>query len=314
MDKRTLNRILLGWILLLIIVALIGKVSVAAPNGGQTSADFLNIGLGARPAGMGGAYSAVGEGAGAAYWNPAGLKSVQSGEVTLGHFAWYQDITYEQGVFAHKVNERSSFAATVGYLNYGDIDGRDAAGLSTGNVSVYDWYGAVSWGYSVSPEFSVGVTGKFVAEKLDDISASTFAADIGFLWHLDRITVAAVASNIGPDMDYEGYSEHLPSAARIGLAVRPWGENILTAIDLEKSFYGDVVLRNGLEYGYLNQYFVRAGYSFYPEADNRSFGSGLSVGAGVRFEQFDFDYAYTLKEDYASDELHRFSVSLRFGR
>jgi hypothetical protein len=58
---------------------------------------------------------------------------------------------------------------------------------------------------------------------------------------------------------------------------------------------------------------VRAGYSFYPQTDTRSFGSGISLGVGVRLNQVDFDYAYTLKEDYASDELHRFSVQFRFG-
>jgi len=92
---RTLRRIILGWVLLIIVVALIGKVSVAASNAGRTAADFLLIGVGARAAGMGGAYTVVSEGALASYWNPAGLSDVEGGEVVLGHFSWFQDITME---------------------------------------------------------------------------------------------------------------------------------------------------------------------------------------------------------------------------
>jgi len=75
------------------VVALIGKVSVAASNAGRTAVDFLLIGVGARAAGMGGVYTAVSKDTPASYWNPAGLSGGEGGEVVLGHFSWFQDIT-----------------------------------------------------------------------------------------------------------------------------------------------------------------------------------------------------------------------------
>ncbi len=314
MVKRTVNRIILGWVVLLILVALLGKVSVAAPNGGRTAAEFLHIGLGARAAGMGGAYSAVDQGAGAAYWNPAGLKSVEAGEAVFGHFAWYQDITMEQGIFAWSLGERSTVAASMSYMNYGSIEGRDLAGAVTSDLKAYDWYGALSWGYAVSRELSFGMTGKFIAQQLDDIAASTFAADFGVMYHYDRFTFAATAVNIGPDMDYAGYTERLPSAARLGVSAAPFGQDLLASLDVEKRFYGETVIRQGLEYGYHDQYFLRTGYNFYPSQEERSMGAGWSFGAGLRMDRLEFDYAYTLKESYASDDLHRFSLGIKFGQ
>ncbi len=43
---------------------------------GTTSADFLNLPIGARAAAMGGAYTAISEDASGIFWNPAGLVQI----------------------------------------------------------------------------------------------------------------------------------------------------------------------------------------------------------------------------------------------
>lgn len=139
MKNRIVNRIIFAWILAVAIMAIFGKVAVAASNGGRTAADFLQIGLGARAAAMGGAYSAASADAGAAYWNPAGLTSVNAGEVVFGHFSWYQDIKMEYGALAFKTSDRTSVAVSITYLGYGQIDGYDISGNSTGEqIAAYD--------------------------------------------------------------------------------------------------------------------------------------------------------------------------------
>lgn len=47
--------------------------------------EFLNLGVGARPLGMGGSFVAVADDATAAYWNPAGLGGLDRTEITLMH-------------------------------------------------------------------------------------------------------------------------------------------------------------------------------------------------------------------------------------
>ncbi|MBU8934083.1 MAG: PorV/PorQ family protein [candidate division Zixibacteria bacterium] len=308
MYRRTLKRVFLGFLFLLILVSLFGRVSFAASNAGQTAADFLLIGVGARAAGMGGANSAVSDGVDAAYWNPAGLTSVNRGEVILGHFSWYQDIKMEHGSVAWQVSDKTTLAVSISYLGYGTIDGRDVNGVSLGEISAYDFYSGVSAGYALSPEISVGFTGKFITQKLDDLNGSSFAVDIGGKYQQERFSVAAVLINMGPDMDFDGVVEPLPSAGRLGVAVRPVKADLLTSIELEKRFHGGSVIRQGFEFGFSDQYFIRSGYNYYPGQDNRSFGTGITFGAGVQFGRAQLDYAYTPSEHYSSEDLHRFSL------
>ncbi|MBU2531062.1 MAG: UPF0164 family protein [Elusimicrobia bacterium] len=59
---------------------------------GTTSADFLNLPIGARAAAMGGAYTAISEDASAIYWNPAGLVQISKLSVIFMRTAYVADI------------------------------------------------------------------------------------------------------------------------------------------------------------------------------------------------------------------------------
>jgi len=307
------RKVLLGWLILVLIVALFGKISVAETNNGQTAADFLLIGSGARAAGMGDAFTAVAEGASTAYFNPAGLAEIDGGEVLLSHFAWYQDMSLEYGVFAYRLSDVTSAAASITYFNYGTIQGYDFDGIVTEEISAYDLAASVSFAYQVDDKLSVGLTGKYVVQKLDDLSGSSPAFDIGALYGIGRFTLAAAFSNIGPAMTFEGVSERLPTAGRIGASMYPIEERLLASIELEKRYHGLTVLRQGFEYNFNEQYFLRVGYNYIPAEDQRSLGNGITFGAGLRFSTAEVDYAYTVEEKYSGEGLHRFTAVMRFG-
>ncbi len=314
MHIKMIKRILTVWVLLMVLVAVFGKVSIAASDAGQTSADFLLIGVGAGAAGMGGAYSAVAQGANSAYWNPAALTSTERPEFSLSHFAWYQDINLEHGAFAFPVSEKLSLGASITFLDYGTIDGYDATGASIGEVSSYDWQGGISAGYRLNDDWSVGVTAKFVNQKLADVSASTLAGDLGVRYEASKFTVAAVLANYGSSVKFDQYNEKLPSVARVAVSAAPFGERFMTAVDVEKKIYGDITIRHGIEVNFEHRYFIRGGYNYYPSDDVRPFGSGMSFGAGLRFSGAGLDYAYTPKDSYTSDDLHRFSLTIGLGK
>lgn len=314
MDVRILvKRIILIWVILAVVVALFGKVTVAETNGGQTAANFLLIGAGARAAGMGGAFTSVSQGAVASYWNPAGLTSLEETEVLLSHFAWYQDMTLEYGAFAHRLSDVTALSASVTYFNYGTIQGYDIDGNTTSEISAYDLAGSVSLGYRATDQISVGLTTKFITQKLDDINGSTFALDVGANYVTDRWSVAAVFGNLGPNISFENVSEQLPTTVRLGASFFPIEDKLLAAVELEKRFQGATVLRNGFEFNFEEQYYLRTGYNYYPGDEGKSFGTGYSVGAGVRLGSTEFDYAYTFGEKYTSEDLHRFTLTFRIG-
>jgi len=313
MVRTILNRIIIGWLILVALVALLGDVSIAGTNVGRTAAGFLQIGPGARAAGLGGAYTALADGALAASWNPAGLGSLDRSEVFFSHFSWYQDITVEYGAVAFPLSEDMSGAASITYLNYGQIQGYDAAGNPTGDLSAYDLAAGVSVGFAISDRWSAGITGKFIRQQLDSFNGSAVAADLGIQYQLPRVSLAATVVNVGSKITFDSQPENLPAAFKFGVAATPFDGGFTAAIDLSKEFRGGLKLYQGVEFGFGDQYFIRTGYNRLMGEANRAFVSSFSVGAGIRLDFGEFDYSYTPQDNTTSEDIHRFSVLFRLG-
>ncbi len=314
MSKRQVNKIFYYWILLVAIVALIGKISVAAtPDAGRTAADFLQVGIGARAAGMGGAFTAMADGVDAPYWNPAGAAGLEYREFNIGHFSWYQDISLNHGSFAMPLTQNVGLALSATFVDYGKIEGYDQYGSSTGDLTAGDWAAGVTLGAEITEQFRAGITGKYINQKLADISASGFAADFGVSLQVSKFNFAATAANIGTPMKFETVSEKLPAAVRFGIAYAPAQSLVAGSIEVEKKLYGDIVTRQGLELRFNNQYFLRSGISFYPgQGDYRSMKTGYALGAGIELKAMRVDYAFTPSSDLSADDLHRFSLGFKF--
>lgn len=314
MPGRVFKRIIIVWAFLILVTALIGRVGVAASNAGNTAADFLQIGVGANAAAMAGAYSSAAAGASAAFWNPARLGAAGRSEITFSHFLWYQGINLDHGAASIMLSPRWAIGASVTFLNYGTIEGYDVNGNGTGSVSSYDIQGGLSVSYGLSDKFTVGFTGKYVGEKLAEIHASTFAGDVGLSYQENRWSASVVAANFGPDMKFLSTPEHLPSSVRLAVSATPIWTNVLASMEIEKRVYGDVVVHNGVEFSFNQQYYLRGGISYFPQNDVRSFGTGFSLGAGVRLGKTELDYAFTPKDSYTSESLHRFTFVIGLGR
>ena len=285
----------------------------AGSDAGRTAAEFLQIGVGADAAGMGGAYSTVARGASAAFWNPARIVTGGTTEFSLSHFMWYQGIKLEHGAAAVMISPTAALGASVTFLDYGTIDAYDINGNAIGQVSSYDMQAGLSLSLALNERLSVGVTGKYVGEKLADLTASTFAGDLGLSYQASRWSFSLAAVNISSGMKFETTKEKLPTALRVGVAVSPFTTGLLTSVELEKRMYGDVVMRNGLEVNIRDQYYLRGGINYYPQNTDRKLGTGFSVGAGVRFGAAGIDYAFTPSDSYVSDDLHRFTLVLSLG-
>jgi hypothetical protein len=313
MARADVDKFILIWIIAMVLVALIGDVSLAATDVGRSAADFLMIGHGARAAALGGAYTAMASEATAAYWNPAGLTEIENAEVTLGHYAWFQDITVEQASLAFPLSERFFGAVSATYLNYGTIQGYDISGLPSDEISAYDLVGGISLGYAVTEQISFGLTGKYISQRLDDITASAFAGDIGLRYCAESFALGATLVNLGSDMKFDQVSETLPTAARFGVMFRPFSEALAASLDVEQRIHGDLYVRQGLELGFDERYFLRAGLDYLPAQDGRRLSTGLSAGAGLRLSFAEFDYAFTPNDKSTSEDLHRFTLTFLFG-
>ena len=72
---------------------------------GTSGASFLDIPVGAGPAALGSAYSALATDAYAPVWNPAGLGSISGNELAGQHLSYLESIHYEFLSFVHPLDD-----------------------------------------------------------------------------------------------------------------------------------------------------------------------------------------------------------------
>ena len=312
MLAHKLTKIILYWGILIIAAALLGNTTIASDNG-VAAADFLNIGVGARAAAMGGAYSAVADDATASYWNPARLVFIEQKQLAFSHHSWYQDLSYENLAVACAVSDRLTVAGNASYMSYGTIEGYDQYDNPTGQVaSTYDLSVGLSAGYSFTDNLACGLTGKMIVLSLAGHEASALASDIGLSYRLNQFDFGLSLVNLGQKIKFEQASENLPAGIRVGASFRSFGSQLLISLEAENQFYGNLSVRNGFEFRYLDRYFLRTGYAFYPDEEGHELGHSLSFGVGALLGPAQFDYTFSPQEKYSSESLHRFSLTLDF--
>ncbi|MCX6835982.1 MAG: hypothetical protein NTW07_12820, partial [candidate division Zixibacteria bacterium] len=114
------------------------------------------------------------------------------------------------------------------------------------------------------------------------------------------------------DITFDQTSEKLPTAARLGVMFRPFSEALAASMEIEQRFKGDLYVRQGLELGFDEMYFLRAGFDYLPAQDGRQLATGISAGAGLRLKFAEFDYAFTPNDKSTTEDLHRFTLTFLF--
>jgi hypothetical protein len=172
----------------------------AADYGGVTGAPYLNLGVGARPSGMGEAYTAVVDNVDAAWWNPGALVKVESPQFSLMHNQNFGKTSYEYlavgfpaeqlgldiwgtiGITALLVRvedieitkEDSSGEYSIPYENYKIQQGVKTYGAG-GTVL------GISYSWQAAKAFAVGATLKIINQKVAEEEGWIPAMDIGIL-------------------------------------------------------------------------------------------------------------------------------------
>ncbi|MCR4295433.1 MAG: PorV/PorQ family protein, partial [Elusimicrobia bacterium] len=188
---------------------LLGAASVRAAE----TAAFLDIGVGARGIGMGGAHTALADDSSAVYWNPAGLARLEQREVSVSHAELGLGTREDFLAYAHPT-PRGTLAAAMTYLSQGSIGGRDAGGRPTGDFQASD--AAFAGAYGVKTEVAdLGVSVKYLRSHIASSEAQGVAADLGARRAYDglrpgKLLLGAAVRNMGPGLKYENQRNDLP--------------------------------------------------------------------------------------------------------
>ncbi len=280
-------------------------------NTGTTGAAFLKIAPGARPAAMGEAYAPVADDVYSAFWNPAGLNYLTSGEVSFMHSFWFQGINYSYLAYARPVKFlRGKIGVSMTYLNAGSIERVTSAGDSDGDFTPYDYAAGISYARRIFG-VNAGITLKRIYQSINDKSASAFAADMGLRYRMfsDKLDLGVSFSNLGTELKFNKRSAPLPFIVRAG-AGYPILKNLIAVVQADLPNDNAASIHAGGEYvlgrNSGTPVALRTGYRTNSSLDSLS---GFSAGLGISNMNYSFDYAITPYGKLGFS--HRISLSLK---
>jgi hypothetical protein len=300
---------------------------------GRTVMQFVKIGIGGRQTGMGESTIAAVRDVNSMFWNPAAISGIENTEASVSYNRWFGGMNYYAGAAGIRIPDIGIVSIGFANLDYGQIqealvkgrgtsaDTRTGSTFTGGNMLF-----GLTLAHEFSDQLSLGVTAKYLREKLYTYASSAFAFDVGTYYDTDFMGIRFGMSfqNFGESVSYldqgareEGYD--LPLVFRIGAAVDILGpahsafttdedHRLLLSFEaLNTNDFGERYHVGG-EYTFMGFLHFRGGYRFNYDEGN------LSLGFGVerRFAGFmlRLDYSYVSYEFLESP--HRISLSFAF--
>jgi hypothetical protein len=209
-----------------------------------TAVPFLNITPDSRSGAMGDAGVAITPDVNANYWNPAKLAYLEDDDnFSLAYSPWMRqlvsDIYLAYLSFAHKIDDRNTFGASLRYFNYGTIQLTDNNQNNQGTYNPNEFSLNASFARKFGDELSLGLTAGYIHSNLSNAyfasgtgaqaqAGNAIAAGVSLYYNKktqefgsDAIfAFGANISNIGSKLSYSasGPKYFLPTNLKIGVA------------------------------------------------------------------------------------------------
>jgi hypothetical protein len=289
-----------------------GRLSAQGLN--NSGALFLLIPVGAQAVAMGQTAAAL-EGRGeAAFWNPAGLATMEGNEVAFNTATLAAGTTHALTAYfpSHGLGV---LGGAVYLVDYGDLDRTDSTNNTIARISPRNLEFLASYATELAGSFTFGINYKlveFVVDCSGDCSGLvasrgvTHAIDVGGQLavgpaHALRVGVAVRNVGFKLQVNNRDQADPLPARLVVGALYRvalpglPGGTgadrlDLRVAADVDSPWgsYGDSQMRLGVEIGYQRLVRLRGGYAFVRDGL-----SGPSVGMGLTSGTVGVDLART---------------------
>lgn len=274
----------------LIIVSVFNSYLFAQNDGtGSTGLAFLKFGAGARSIAMGEAFSSISDDATAFIYNPARLNKGIKSNLAIMHNESAQDLKTDFIAVKFPISNKISLG--IGFFTSAvtDIEIRNIPGASIDKFDSRNLSTGVSMGYLLNPDLSLGLTGKFLYEKIYVDEASGIAFDMGLNYSKKNYSFAFVVSNLGSLNELKNQSTKLPASVRFGGSYLFSKDkfSFIFGLDGFKVLNGGRFhVNTGGEAGYKDFLFLRLGYQ--TEFENK----GFTTGIGFKYKTISLDYAF----------------------
>jgi hypothetical protein len=273
-------------LLLLLSLTQIGRAEIPSA--------FVDIGYGARPMGMGGAYVAVASDPTAVFWNPAGLTAMYAKQFNL--------IPYMLASGAVCLNDRHGLG--LGLLTSGDDALRESTALLSYATELAPYLKSLSnVSFGLTLKIRQSSFGNNADGGVNQVTGSAmgYGIDLGLRWKIHpRWTTGLLIRDAINSVTYHNetrktsYGESVPAALIFGSAYLA-RSNLIFALDWDKALYQDMKdkVSTGCEWMLFQLVFVRAGWS---QNVSGTANRKLNWGLGLQYFKKDFgvrfDFAY----------------------
>ncbi len=211
------------------------------------------------------------------------------------------DIYVGQISYLGKIKEYK-YSTSIGYLNYGSIEGRDVNGEPTGDLSASDMMVNFSISHSLNRFLDFGLGVNFLYSSIDNSSCSGLGFNFGVIYRSStKGNFAFSVTNVGFTLSKitENDEAKLPSKFIVGWSKELAHLPVITSLSLSKKVEDDYFIHGGLIFKFMPSFFVRLGY-FASLEDDISFVAseatnkhGLTFGFNLmNIKKFDFDFSY----------------------
>ena len=294
-------------------------VGVAISEDYLYAGDFMELGVGARSLGMGGAYSAICMGPDSIYYNPAGLSKIARYAGELMHAYNFKGLTKLDTITGgFKMGNIGSLGFGLQRLGIDDIKitGYDENGrpyiketINWADNCVY-----FSYGRSLFNVINLGATFKYIRQGGGDWHSNGYGLDLGIQMVLPaNLRFGINAQNIIGSVKWStGVRDDLTMNLKVGggyfIPVDAVSGGMLLAVDSDIRFagYGESAqihsgdfsmdMHYGGEFNIADILFIRGG----------AYRADFACGAGIRLKMFAVDYAFITHTELGGS--HRISV------
>jgi flagellar motor protein MotB len=267
---------------------------------------------------MGEAYTSLSEGTSGLYYNPAGIAAAACFEAQFSHINWFQSINYEYLAFVApsplidnaKIGLALALFLPGGITKTNSLISYDPSYLDSYSATTqfndkfypYDLSVILGYGMNISPSFSAGFRLKYVSQNIDAYSGSNGTAGIGFLY---KYSLNGNDLSFGLDLDNiewsrislytKSFDSPIIFNAAISDSIKLWFGTFIAAVQSEIPSDYENVYSAGVEYWFYDMFVLRLGYE--AGAYNQP-----TFGAGVKYRDFEVDYAYINYADLGSTQ------------
>jgi hypothetical protein len=321
-----------------------------AQVGGESTFQFLNLVASPRQAALGGKvitnydYDVT-----SGLFNPASINPEMDNQLAVNYSSYLGGISYGTAAYAYTWDRHvQTLHIGMTYINYGEFDGYDLNGVSTGTFTGNE--AALSAGYAFQipySDFYIGANLKMITSKLEQYNSIGIAADFGAMYINEKLDFRAALSirNFGTQIvTYAGLNEKLPTEFSLGLSqtlenmplrwhltfenLQAWPVGFSNPARATTDLDGNQTQE---EVGFLNEllrhtvigaelfpergFSLRLGYNFRRAEElrieeQRNF-SGLSFGIGIKLNKMRFSYTHARYTSASNTSFFGLQIDLR---